>query len=911
MTMERARGSTALGHSTRYSKSCIHGRIYCLYPFLVSLLVLHSSPAPAVLGAETGPNQDNSATISPDNASMNHLFSVVENLKNDLLKRENRNYPGDDVRLSPLETVFARHSYRWEKLAKQTHDSSETVGERVEFDAQIDLLSGDHLHANTASQVKEVSEGSANDGISLENGRNMSDEHGLKGTSAGATNARYVPRRALAVTQVTKSRSPPPAKKKFIKKPPPPIRRRVGATRRPPPAKKGGTKQSPIPTCSGPCCSGAAPKIPAGVPVMPSVWASNQMAQGAQIQVRSKAFGTWWRPAKGLAWTSVIASFDTTQPASSVFLTINRIDGNKVQFKTPSGTYMRASRTLKYGKNYLMDTTTDATDLSTIFTVVYKTGSPYVAFRASDNLYLSTEGNRLMRWSATASDWEFWTVWEVMNVPAIRGVNLGSWLVFEQWMNPNGPQFQGTLDGTAFRFKSVTTGNYMTAPGGGGSYLKCNEVVSNVNQIFHIRTVNSPQAPYIWNMMVQNFQWWQILPGSSNIWATSGTKDPPTDGSANFECIWDTTWKYAVFRAPNGNFLRATSDGNIVADFQGNAGDPSIWESAAAFEVSWVSWINTDWQLARSSGSSAKTVLDALRAQFITESDWQYMADQKINAVRVPVGYWIYDSLLAGSVIPTGTVAFLDWAFQMANKYNVRIWFSVHAAPGSQGGSNGRDGMVKWGTFDTVNQTLSMVNFLAGRYASNPMWLGMGLLNEPVVPGFNGIKGVDKNVLIDYYTKAYDVIRYYSPCAFVSMEGRVWSTTWEVHWVMWDIWHRNLMLETHIYDVFDTTTFAKMTPQQEVQYVRNNRPAQIKDLQQFGRALLVGEWSNAMAKFPPDSDLQTLKDFGRAQLEAFATSKVGWFFWSLKINSTGAPHWDWYKSTSNGWLPKKSDGNWW
>ena len=41
-----------------------------------------------------------------------------------------------------------------------------------------------------------------------------------------------------------------------------------------------------------------------------------------------------------------------------------------------------------------------------------------------------------MRWGSSVSAWELFQVREVTWVPAIRGVNLGSWLVLEQWMLP-------------------------------------------------------------------------------------------------------------------------------------------------------------------------------------------------------------------------------------------------------------------------------------------------------------------------------------------------------------------------------------------------------------------------------------------------------------------------------------------
>ncbi|CAI5513396.1 unnamed protein product [Closterium sp. Naga37s-1] len=72
----------------------------------------------------------------------------------------------------------------------------------------------------------------------------------------------------------------------------------------------------------------------------------------------------------------------------------------------------------------------------------------------------------------------------------------------------------------------------------------------------------------------------------------------------------------------------------------------------------------------------------------------------------------------------------------------------------------------------------------------------------------------------------------------------------------------------------------KMTAAQEVEYTRTTMPAKLRDYQQFGRPVLVGEFSNAMAH--PDDSYQAA--FGKVQLQAFATAQAGWFFWSLKHN---------------------------
>ena len=72
-----------------------------------------------------------------------------------------------------------------------------------------------------------------------------------------------------------------------------------------------------------------------------------------------------------------------------------------------------------------------------------------ISILANDGQYVSNEGYGLMRWGKSVSSWELFQVREVTWVPAIRGVNLGSWLVLEQWMVPNSFDWSKTWkDGT-------------------------------------------------------------------------------------------------------------------------------------------------------------------------------------------------------------------------------------------------------------------------------------------------------------------------------------------------------------------------------------------------------------------------------------------------------------------------------
>jgi glucan 1,3-beta-glucosidase len=71
---------------------------------------------------------------------------------------------------------------------------------------------------------------------------------------------------------------------------------------------------------------------------------------------------------------------------------------------------------------------------------------------------------------------------------------------------------------------------------------------------------------------------------------------------------------------------------------------------------------------------------------FYTESDFKRIASWGINTVRIPIGYWAFDS----NPYPyaTGQVVYLDKAVQWARKYELKVLIDLHGAPGSQNGNH-------------------------------------------------------------------------------------------------------------------------------------------------------------------------------------------------------------------------------
>lgn len=123
------------------------------------------------------------------------------------------------------------------------------------------------------------------------------------------------------------------------------------------------------------------------------------------------------------------------------------------------------------------------------------------------------------------------------------------------------------------------------------------------------------------------------------------------------------------------------------------------------------------------------------RKQFITEADFKWLKKNKVEAIRVPVGYWILESQDDYAASPE----VLDWCFEMADKYDLKVLLGLHAAPGAQNkadhGGNGLGERPRWFKRQNRIKTTKVLLQLAERYGQHPSLWGISLLNEPVSLG--------------------------------------------------------------------------------------------------------------------------------------------------------------------------------
>lgn len=272
----------------------------------------------------------------------------------------------------------------------------------------------------------------------------------------------------------------------------------------------------------------------------------------------------------------------------------------------------------------------------------------------------------------------------------------------------------------------------------------------------------------------------------------------------------------------------------------------------------------------------AKEKIDKHRREFITEDDFKWLAANKINAVRIPVGYWILQS--DGPYIEG--VKYLDWAIKTAKKYNIRVLIDLHGAKGSQNGhdNSGRVGKADWfKDKEFREQTIATLENIAKWYKNAENVWGIELLNEPKI-------GLFQFKLRKFYKEAYERISRVANSnvkivfhdAFTPrlMSGAInqKNAVMDIHWYQFTVIFPWLYsLHSH---------FKKVTRRKElISHLQKRQP------------VVIGEWSVVLSHgilkgLTKNEEQEAFKTHGMLQQDAYAGA-IGWFYWSYKTEGRG------------------------
>lgn len=325
-------------------------------------------------------------------------------------------------------------------------------------------------------------------------------------------------------------------------------------------------------------------------------------------------------------------------------------------------------------------------------------------------------------------------------------------------------------------------------------------------------------------------------------------------------------------------------------------------------------------------GAAAETRLRHHWQTFITRDDFVWLADVGLNAVRIPVGHWIfganypYHRTYGEYQYPfvQGGIEILDKAFEWAAETGLGVVLDLHAAPGCQNGfdNGGIKDVCEWHTDQAfIDHSLWVLESLAERYHGHPALHAIEVLNEPRWD-------VDTEILKRYNTEGYHRIRKYcqpDKVAVVFHDG--FRSHREYLGFMKEPEFENVVFDIHRYQCFAREDI-DLDIYGHIKKSAIDLKQEADDIAlELGHWTYVGEWSLGLdlkvvslwAPGPYNHALEKLDSFqANVGLRAYASAQLmtyekylGWFFWSYKTETT--PAWCFRKCVENGWLPNRFD----
>ncbi|GJE86367.1 glycoside hydrolase family 5 protein [Phanerochaete sordida] len=320
---------------------------------------------------------------------------------------------------------------------------------------------------------------------------------------------------------------------------------------------------------------------------------------------------------------------------------------------------------------------------------------------------------------------------------------------------------------------------------------------------------------------------------------------------------------------------------------------------------------------------------------WITESDFAAIAAAGLNHVRIPIGYWAFETG-PGEPYCSGQLPYLQKAVAWAESYGLKVIVDLHGAPGSQNGfdnSGQRMPVPGWhSNYTNVVRTNAVVKEIAAMFAGQEDVVPIiAPLNEPA--GFHGQDVLE--VVRQFWYDSYDSIRY--PYGTAEQSDTVvllhdafqplgyWKSFAEPpRW-------QGVAMDTHIYQMFSQEEVARSYAE-HIAAACAHAPA----LASFELPVLVGEWTPAPTDCAPylngrgagarydasypghtysgscagltgraeafsESYKAFLAQYWAAQVRTYERG-AGWVQWTWKAES--ADDWSYQAGLAHGWIPQ-------
>lgn len=323
----------------------------------------------------------------------------------------------------------------------------------------------------------------------------------------------------------------------------------------------------------------------------------------------------------------------------------------------------------------------------------------------------------------------------------------------------------------------------------------------------------------------------------------------------------------------------------------------------------------------------AKKRLQKHWSSFITEGDISQIAEWGFNHVRIPVGYWAFETF-EGDPYVQGQLEYLDQALEWVASNGLHAWVDLHGAPGSQNGfdNSGWRDHLEWQNGDNVEKTLKVLEKVADRYATNPAVTAIEVLNEPLGPS------LDMDRIKQFFQDGYKRIKDKNSNVNVVIHD-AFQPIGSFNDFMQPPEYNGVILDHHQYQVFEAgqlqqsaddhvssaCNIGKSMYGENLWRITGEWSAALTDCTKWLNG--VGTWSRYEGKYDNSpyigscagtDDINTWSDerksntrkYVEAQMDAYDQGN-GWIFWTYKTERS--LEWDMTKLIKNGLFPQPLD----
>lgn len=308
---------------------------------------------------------------------------------------------------------------------------------------------------------------------------------------------------------------------------------------------------------------------------------------------------------------------------------------------------------------------------------------------------------------------------------------------------------------------------------------------------------------------------------------------------------------------------------------------PEVWMCPSFFNGTGLGWGGSVCAMVNYSRPLTEQRMQRNLDEWIREEDFREISALGYNSVRLPVGHWNILQDLSGRFEPRDvkrSLRYVDWTFDMAEKYGLSVTLDLHGAPGSQNGydHSGCQMRPQWTDPRNVQLTLDVIEAMAARYGQRPSLFGIELMNEP--SQFYSER--NHTVLAAFYEQAYHIVRRHSPSAHVIFNELYQNCYHSWNKLLREPQFYNVIVDWHLYEW-------PMRALSVPQHLLNAKAwAQLVEDNLAYHPIVVGEWS--MSTGPH----QAGQPFVDASVRSYRDT-VGWYLWNWKVErGAGFDEWD-------------------